>query len=99
MLEKKEFLTEDEVLALIITRCSIYWFQLKNGEKTYTEVLKEMGKFLDEQEQKNPIQYQQFIEVGEKKDGADLPESSISVKLREEILGTGNLKKYQKSAR
>lgn len=110
MLERKRFLPEDEAryqfaqdilcnennsdpLALIVARCSIYWLQVKTGEKLFLEVAKEMGQYLDFQEKEHPDIYHKFIEEH------DRSGLSLAIKLREEILGTGNLRKYQEKSR
>lgn len=76
-------------LARMTARCSVYWFQLKFGKKTYPVVAKKMHQYLDFQEKKNPDIYHTFVK---EEDSQGL---SMAIRLREEILGSGNLKKYQ----
>ncbi len=109
MSERKLFLPEDEAryqsaqdivgnennnpLALMIAHCSIYWLQIKTGEKLFLEVAKEMGQYLDLQEKEHPDIYHKFIEE------QDRLGISMAIKLREEILGPGNLRKYQEKSK
>lgn len=110
MLERQKFLPEDEAryqsaqdvlcnendsdpLSLIIARYSIYWLQLKIGEKSFLTVAQEIGQYLDDQEKEHPDAYHKFIEE------QDRSGFSMAIKLREEILGSGNFKKYQQRSR